>query len=148
MPNDHGSFRHESLRDTCNRKTFFAEILLPKMSEHFMNLWSFKFNGSSLAADINYAEMIFIIQTQFCESLLSVLESNNKPPVWRKTQDISFTSVRRFPATSYLLRKIDAQRFSDCSMELNAPRPAAMSPYFFPACHSVSQSFSAKSAVV
>ena len=67
MADDHRCLRHESLGDTSNRKTFFAEILLPKMGEHFTSIRSFQFNGSSLAADINYAEMIVVIQPQRCE---------------------------------------------------------------------------------
>src|ERR1700730_18792522 len=58
VADDHRCLRHESLGDTCNRETFFPEILIPKMGEHFTNLRSFKFNGSSLAADINNTEMI------------------------------------------------------------------------------------------
>src|SRR4051794_7546457 len=30
VPDDHRCLRHESLGDTCNRETFFPEILIPK----------------------------------------------------------------------------------------------------------------------
>jgi hypothetical protein len=58
MADDHRCLRHESLGDTCNRELFFPEILLPKVGEHFTSLGPSKFNGRSLAADINYAEMM------------------------------------------------------------------------------------------
>jgi hypothetical protein len=61
MENDHRCLRHDSLGNASNRETFFAEILIPKMGKHFTNLRPFKFNSSSLAADINYAEMIVVI---------------------------------------------------------------------------------------
>ena len=63
MADDHRGLRHESLGDTGNRETFFPEILIPEMGEHFTNLRSFQFNGSSLAADINCAEMMVVYST-------------------------------------------------------------------------------------
>src|SRR4029077_5543128 len=93
MPDDHRCLCHESLGDTCDRETFFAEILIPKVSEHFTNLRSFQFNGSSLAADVNSAEVIVVLRQQQCEFLLSFLESYNKPPVRCKAQDMGFSSA-------------------------------------------------------
>ena len=93
MEDDHRCLRHEPLGDTCNGKTFFPEILLPKVGEHFTNLRSFKFNGSSLAANINCAEMIVVVQPQRCELLVTFLESYNKSPVRCKAQSLGFTSV-------------------------------------------------------
>src|SRR5258708_39222178 len=43
-PDDHRCLCHESLADTCNRKTFFPEILIPKVGQHLADLRSFKFN--------------------------------------------------------------------------------------------------------
>ena len=93
MVDDHRSLRHESLGDTCNRETFLAEILFPQMGEHVTCIWSFQFNRRSLAADIDYAEMIVVLQPQRFELLLSFLASYNKPPVRCKAQGMGFTST-------------------------------------------------------
>src|ERR1700753_3477924 len=86
VPNDHGRLGHETRRDTCNGEIFFAEILLPEMSKHFTGNWSFQFNGRSLPAHINCAEMIFVFQSHLRKLLHCFPESYNEPPVWCKTK--------------------------------------------------------------
>src|SRR5204863_7013543 len=117
VADDHRCLRHESLGDTSDRETFFAEILIPKMGEYFSNIRSFKFNRSSLFADINCAVMILVIQQQRCELLLNFLESYNKPPIRSQTQGMDFTSTRYCLRLdlAWLPRHIHTQRFCDCN---------------------------------
>ena len=72
-----GAFATSPWETLPRGKSFYPEILIPKVSEHFTNLRSFKFNGRSLAADIHYAEMIVVLQYQRCKLLLSFLKSYN-----------------------------------------------------------------------
>src|SRR5690349_11459350 len=96
MANDYRRLRHESLRNTSNRETPFTKVLLPKLCEHFANIKSFKFNGSSLAAYINYTKMMIVSQP--FQLLPGFRQSNNKPPVRCKAQRINCTRLTPYPS--------------------------------------------------
>ena len=126
MIHDHWGLRHQSLGDGCDRKTFFAEILIPKVCEQFTNLGSFQFNRRSLAADIDHAEMIVVLQRQRCELLLCFLKSYNKPPVRGKTKEHGLhlrLVLKHLRSATWLPRQINAQRFTDCGKRWRSRAP-------------------------